>query len=485
MKSKMKPMLPELLFLAAIFVFLFLWAAVQPFDTSPDERMRYDIVKYLVEYGKLPHGGDPAIRDANWGISYAFNPILAYMIMAVFVKVAGFFTDQLQTLVMAARLVNILLGCATAFLLLRMGGYLFRRRGQRWLFAALSMLLPETLFIFSYVNSDGLALFSTVLILLFWVRAMKGSWTWKNCAGLAVGISICALSYYNAYGVILASVFFFGLDILVFRGRQYQKGEKKSSRAVFLFQRGLVIAAIAAALAGWWFLRSYVIYDGDILGMKTSAMYSQMYAVEELKPSNRYIIADTGMTVRDMLFFVPGNWEHNWLLTVAVSFVGTFGYMDVFMPYWLSKCYFLVFGLGLAGVLFTFRRTFFPYIRTSWTMKKQIGDQTLKIRCTQSQKEFRVKSLFHICLALTAVIPMGLLIYYAYYSDFQAQGRYLLPGLPALMYFVTLGLGNLLEKIVKKERTRQWVCLALCVLLAGAAVFTYGTVVWPHYAPLL
>ena len=139
MKSKMKPMLPELLFLAAIFVFLFLWAAVQPFDTSPDERMRYDIVKYLVEYGKLPHGGDPAIRDANWGISYAFNPILAYMIMAVFVKAAGFFTDQLQTLVMAARLVNILLGCATAFLLLRMGGYLFRRRGQRWLFAALSM----------------------------------------------------------------------------------------------------------------------------------------------------------------------------------------------------------------------------------------------------------------------------------------------------------------------------------------------------------
>ena len=83
-------MLPELLFLAAIFVFLFLWAAVQPFDTSPDERMRYDIVKYLVEYGKLPHGGDPAIRDANWGISYAFNPILAYMIMAVFVKAAGF-----------------------------------------------------------------------------------------------------------------------------------------------------------------------------------------------------------------------------------------------------------------------------------------------------------------------------------------------------------------------------------------------------------
>lgn len=484
MKSKIRPMLPELLFLAALFVFLFLWAVVQPFDTSPDERMRYDIVKYLVEYGKLPHGGDPAIRDASWGISYAFNPILAYMLMAVFVKIAAFFTDQLQTLVMAARMVNIFLGCGTAFLLLRLGRYLFGR-WKKWLFVVLSMFLPGTLFVFSYVNSDGLALFSTVLILLFWVRAMEESWSWKNCAGLAVGLSICALSYYNAYGVILASVFFFVLDILVFRGKQYQINEMKLSRAAFLFQRGLVIAAIAAALAGWWFVRSYVIYDGDILGMKTSSLYSQMYAVEELKPSNRYIIANTGMTVRDMFFYVPGNWEHNWLLTVAVSFVGTFGYMDVFMPYWLSKCYFLVFGLGLAGILFTFRRTFFPRIRQSWTMKKQIGSQTLKIRCSQTDTGLRVKSLFHICLASTAVIPMGLLIYYAYYSDFQAQGRYLLPGLPALMYFVTLGLCNILEKIVKKERTRQCVCLALCILLAAAAVFTYGTVIWPHYVPLL
>jgi hypothetical protein len=57
----------------------------------------------VAEYGKLPHGGDPAIRDANWGISYAFNPILAYMAMAVFRKNQQvLFTSQLQTLVMAA-----------------------------------------------------------------------------------------------------------------------------------------------------------------------------------------------------------------------------------------------------------------------------------------------------------------------------------------------------------------------------------------------
>lgn len=469
-------MLPELVFLAALFIFLFLWAVIQPFDTSPDERMRFDIVKYVAEYGKLPHGGDPAIRDANWGISYAFNPILAYMAMAVFVKTASIFTSDLQTLVMAARMVNVLLGCGTAFLLIKLGKYFFRK-WQLWLFVTLSMLLPGTLFVFSYVNTDGLAIFSTVLILLFWAKAMKESWTWKNCIGLAVGISLCALSYYNAYGVILASVIFFAADILFFR-------EKKWNFS-FLFQRGLVITAIVAALAGWWFIRSFVIYDGDILGMKTSTMYSEMYAVEELKPSNRYLFSNTGMSVWDMFFYVPGNWQHNWLITVAVSFVGTFGYMKVFMPYWLSKCYFLVFALGILGILISFRYTFFLRKRESLEMKKNVGKEVIKIRCTQISRKLNTRGLFHLCLVLTAVIPMGLLTYYAYCSDFQAQGRYLLPGLPALMYFVTLGMGNLLEKILKKEKARQMVCLAVCILLAAAAVFTYVTVVYPHYAPLM
>ncbi|MGI6007344.1 MAG: DUF2142 domain-containing protein [Ruminococcus sp.] len=476
MKSKIKPMLPEIIFLAAVFVFLFLWAVVQPYDTSPDERMRFDIVKYLVKYGKIPHGGDPAIRDANWGISYAFNPILAYMMMAVFVKIAGLFTSQLQTLVMAARLVNILLGCATAFVLLRLSRFFFRK-WLKWLFVILVMFLPGTMFVFSYVNTDGLALFSVVLILLFWARAMKAGWTWKNCAGLAAGISLCALSYYNAYGIILASIIFFAADILFFR-------EKKWNFS-FLFQRGLVIAAIVAILAGWWFVRSYVIYDGDILGMKTSSMYSEMYAIEELKPGNQFLFSKTGMSVWDMFFYVPGNWPHNWLIMVAVSFVGTFGYMDVFMPYWLSKCYFLLFGLGAAGILIRFRRTFFLREREIIRTRKKMGDSIVKIRCVRMSAKLKTESLFHICLAVSAVIPGILLVYYAYCSDFQAQGRYLLPGMPALMYFATLGIENLLEKITKKEKTRQMVCLVMCVLFIGAAVFTYAAVVYPHYAPLL
>ena len=69
---------------------------------------------------------------------------------------------------------------------------------------------------------------------------------------------------------------------------------------------GLLITAFVAAIAGWWFIRGYIIYDGDILGMRTSSQYAEMYAVEELKPSNRQTIQSTGMSILGMMAFVRG-----------------------------------------------------------------------------------------------------------------------------------------------------------------------------------
>lgn len=470
MSDKIKKLLPEIIFLAAIFLFIYTWAAVQPFNVSPDEHMRYDIVQYLLDHGKLPHGGDPEIRDPNWGISYAFNPILAYMYMAVFAKIVSCFTDQFETIVLAARFGNVLLGVGTAWLTLKLGDHFFEK-WRKWLFAALVMFLPGTVFIFSYVNTDGLAIFATVWILLFWARSMKQGWTWKNCIGLASGLGLCALSYYNAYGVILASVFYFILDVLCFREKKWD--------FKFLFSRGFAIAGIALLIAGWWFVRSYIIYDGDILGMTTSSMYSEMYAIEELKPSNRFRLSDTEMSLPGMFFFVPGQWLHNWTMTVAVSFVGTFGYMTVFMPFWLTRCYFIVFILGVIGIVMKLGQTFLIRKREYLVVRKEINGEPVKIKMIQKKKELSKDALFHWCLVLTAVIPLVLLIYYAYCSDFQAQGRYLLPGLMALMYFVTRGIDNLLERFIKKEKIRDYICMVLIILLIVAAVFTYVTVFKP------
>ncbi|MFR4063570.1 MAG: hypothetical protein ACLT1I_12830 [Mediterraneibacter faecis] len=78
------------IFVLLVLVFYLSWALAAPFDASPDESMRYQIVEFIVKHGTLPDGRDPEIRNANWGISYAFNPILPYMAGAVFARLCRY-----------------------------------------------------------------------------------------------------------------------------------------------------------------------------------------------------------------------------------------------------------------------------------------------------------------------------------------------------------------------------------------------------------
>ena len=50
------------LFLICIFCYYLTWTISQPFNSCPDEGMKWDICKYIYENNKLPHGEDEAIR---------------------------------------------------------------------------------------------------------------------------------------------------------------------------------------------------------------------------------------------------------------------------------------------------------------------------------------------------------------------------------------------------------------------------------------
>ena len=157
--------------------------------------------------------------------------------------------------------------------------------------------------------------------------------------GIAMGL--CMLSYYNAYGYLLMSAVFFA-------GCMMKCGEQQWDWQQLL-KKGCLMLGIVFLVAGWWFIRSGILYDGDFLGMKTSSIYAEKYAIDELKPSNRVLPVNMGMSVLDMIWWVPGEWQHNWLVTVLVSFVGTFGHLDIFMPYLWSKVYLIVFAVGIVG----------------------------------------------------------------------------------------------------------------------------------------
>ena len=74
-------------------------------------------------------------------------------------------------------------------------------REVRWLFAALAGFMPQAIFMGTYVNTDSLALLAAAMILYAWGSYLREDWTWKNCILLAVGMAVCALSYYNAYTI--------------------------------------------------------------------------------------------------------------------------------------------------------------------------------------------------------------------------------------------------------------------------------------------
>ena len=90
-------------------------------------------------------------------------------------------------------------------------------------------------------------------------------------------------------------------------------------------------------------------------------------------------------------------------------------------------------------------------------------------------------NFMRLCLLLTVMIPVFLLLYYAYASDFQAQGRYIMPGLLPIMYFITLGYETWLDRLVKSERAKRIFFRVSSVLLAGSCVLVYGMVYAPNY----
>lgn len=410
-------LLVKMAFVLFAFCLFFMLSAKLPINEGPDEVMKYDICKYIVKYGRLPHGGDSEVRNAFWGISYGFTPILSYMISAVFIKIASLLTDSLFGFYVAARFTSVLCCTGMVIFVIKIADKLFDNKWVKWSFITAVTMLPQVVFIGSYINNDSLALLSISIIVYAWVIGQESRWNTKSCILLAIGIGLCALSYYNAYGFILTSMILFIVWHIMNKNKQGRFDIKS-----FWNKAGL-ISGIVIILAGWWFIRSAIIYDGDFLGLKTTNMYAQKYAIDRLKPSNLPTPRNLGQSLFYMLF------ERNWLNITVKSFIGVFGGLNIYMPGIFYKLYYLLAGLGIVGL-------FFRMIENFWN-GRFIKD--------------RQKVIFTILMIINIIIPVSLSMYYSYGSDFQPQGRYIMPALIPIMYFWTIGLQWLVQHICKEK----------------------------------
>ena len=129
------------------------------------------------------------------------------------------FTDDFDIYYKSMRLTNVLFGTLLAFVALRLGKRLFEKE-KAWFFAVLVTFLPGAAFLHTYQNMDSLALLATAWIFYCWVRAVQEGWTGKVCMQLGLAMSLCVMSYYNAYGFLLCSA-------LLFAGMMLKCGEQQ------------------------------------------------------------------------------------------------------------------------------------------------------------------------------------------------------------------------------------------------------------------
>lgn len=421
----------ELVFCIGVFLYYLVWTIVQPYNYAPDEAMRYDVTEFLYQHNRLPQNDELL---SPWGFSYAHLPtVLCNLLGYVCMKIASIFKQSDFFLLVAARMVSVCFATAGVYFVIKIAKQLFSSPA-RWIAIIVFAFMPQYSFLASYVNNDIIAVCGSCMIVYSWILAIKGDWNIKNGIILSLGISICALSYYNSYIWILLSIF-----VVTFTYLHKHKGDYKG-----FVRTAAWMCAIVLVLISYSFIRHVILY-GDILGLETMKEYGEIYAVDYLKPSLRLSLQDRGIALNTMLFESP--W--NWLNITYMSFIATFGCMEYRCPEFVYQAVDLFIAIGGVGLLINIVH---------------------RIR-SKTKQAFEMK-LFYGSMVICSIFSVLLSMYNSYTYDFQAQGRYCYPMFIAFIIFVTKGYETLVLKIKQKEYQYALVT-AICVAGITGALFIY------------
>lgn len=441
--------------------------------SPPDEYFRMLIPKFICEHGTLPTGLEEEVRITGYGYSYGLYNMLPYIIQGYVMRFFSLFTDSQLALLYAGRAVNVVSGILMAWVVYLLGKRIFRDSRFRWLFCFAVMYLPENMFVHTYINTDSCCLLSTAIILYALVWAYQEGCHYGNSACLGLGIILCALSYYNAYGYILCSICLF-VGLFVTQASQLENQNTKRHGWSLdwkpMLKYGLFISAIVAVGAGWWFVRTYYVLDGDILGLRTRDQLALMYGTEEASLQNTY--QARGISVCQMLK------ENNFFECLYNSFIATFGSLSIRGNRWTYLSYKLFFGAGALGWI------------TDWIARLCRALRHASARPPRSWlSKFDGKRAFiHLNMLLCAMLPLIILIRYAYRMDYQHQGRYILPSLIPIMYYTVEGIKRLAAARWKECRLPSWlinagVAFALFIAI-GSSFFMVFVQALPIYRQL-
>ena len=247
---------------------------------GPDEPMHLSMAEYIARHLSWPQWDSTEVARNAYGVSYSPGGSIVYWLHGLSYKLFGHHRIGAYLLLLF-------------YLLLSTIAY---RKNKLAGFLLLAGLLPQTLFTFSYINSD---VGTIIAALLF---------------GMSVGLFLTGEDNRKNFFILL---FFAGLTItaklhlwaIAFLTLVWVVVYKR--KVLFTYSKKIWMLAIVIGLvpASWWFITSFLANDGDILGIFTSAKAIAKFGTPDLPSLARaWVDFSMGDFLDSTLISLYANW---------------------------------------------------------------------------------------------------------------------------------------------------------------------------------
>ncbi len=386
-----------LLGMLIILVFAAVMAGVSEYNTHPDELVHCEAARFYIDNTLPPAVGDPRVEGtySPYGYSRLYTGELAYLFAGKFAKLIEpvAIPDYLAFRYFNITLLLILFFCACVNIV--------------WRIILIPLFLfPQVWYIFSYWNSDALALFLSLCCVWqltakesAWNRLVDGEFSFRTlCRGAGLVLLLAALFFCkkNFYFFLLFASLFV-LHQLFFRKIPFNRKVVSTILAIFLG---------AVALLG-----SYLFWDAAQNSFNKAALVQEQVKIHAdplFSPDTPLAkqISNLHMKQRGVSFakMISTRWGERCFRTS----VGEYGYTSVPGP--LNYYHYMRYCLIFLGMVVAFS----TLLRGGW------------------------ENITLLLLAAgTAFSLIAASFYHSWTMDYQAQGRYLLPiiGMLSLFYY--------------------------------------------------
>lgn len=397
---------------------------------NPDESEAVYSVQYYITHWKIPDARELEMAAYSvFGTARLTELNLFYIFAA---RIARLFTFD-----HAVRLFSVLMVAGLFYLIF------CNLKKNRWLLAVM-FLTPQIWYLYTYCTSD--AMDYAVGVLVLYQVARPDSMLQKLCS---CGVKKADWWRVLLLGFLFSNIFMAKQNFYVFAIYAFcmlvvdwctaPKEEKQRRFASYLW-----IAGFALVFLGIRYIPEFAHYG--VHRQQVLREMQEKIAIPELNPasdpaiqSSAFNLYGKGVTLREILT------EMGFHKTLFRSFIGTYGSLQFPSPDWYGK---------LMGILYLI---YLAWVSGTVLLERGYCERKVKL------------GILYLC----GGVSYALVIYNAWFVDFQAQGRYMLPAL------IFAAHGAALRPETAKSRWFQVILSATAVL----SLYSFATCCIPNITP--